>query len=236
MAIYALGDLHLSFKENKPMDIFGDNWKNHEEKISENWNNTIKDNDLVILSGDFSWAMHLKDTDEDFEYLNGLPGRKVMIKGNHDFWWSTLKSMNEFLEAHKIKNVEFIMNNAVEYNDTIIVGTRGWSLTESENSNKRLNRECLRLENSIQYALNNFGEGKEIICAMHYPPITKQMIEENKKSEYLEILKKYNIKICVYGHLHGRSHNEAVEGKIQGIQLKLTSCDYLDFKPYLIKI
>lgn len=234
MSIYAIADLHLSFNENKPMNIFGNNWDNHELKIEQNWKQQVKEDDLVLIPGDFSWAMHLKDTIKDFEFLNKLPGKKVILKGNHDYWWTTLKSMNDFLEENEFKNISFLFNNAIEYNNKIIVGTRGWAITETENSEKMKNRELLRLENSIIFAKNNFENSKEMICMMHYPPISKSMIERKEKSDYLELLKKYNIKKCIYGHLHGKAHKEAVEGNIEDVELKLVSCDYLDFKLQLI--
>ena len=126
MAIYTISDLHLSFGENKPMDVFGINWENHTEKIKENWINTVKENDLVILPGDFSWAMHLKDTYMDFEYLNSLPGKKILLKGNHDYWWTSLKKMKEYLEKNNFSNIDFLYNNSFEFENRIIVGTRGW--------------------------------------------------------------------------------------------------------------
>lgn len=235
MSIYTIGDLHLSFGVNKPMNIFGENWENHEDKIANNWTSTIKKDDLVILPGDFSWSMNLKNTLEDFKYLNKLPGTKLLIKGNHDYWWSTLGSMQKFLDEHQLKNIYFIMNNAFEFEEKIIVGTRGWSFGESDNSEKMKNRELIRLENSIKYALSNYDSKKEIICAMHYPPITKQMIEKKESSEYLQLLNNYSVKTCIYGHLHGKSHQEAVEGIIEGINLKLVSSDFLNFKPFLLR-
>lgn len=234
MSIYAIGDLHLSFINNKPMDIFGENWTNHEQKIEENWKKTIKEDDLVILPGDFSWAMKLNETGKDFEFINKLPGMKVLVKGNHDYWWTTLKSMNNFICENKYKNINFLINNAYEYQNYSIVGTRGWTFGNTDNSEKMYKRELIRLENSIQYALNNYGNNNEMICAMHYPPITKQMIEQGQKSEYLELMKKYNIKKCIYGHLHGKAHNEAIEKTIDGIELKLVSSDYLNFNLYKI--
>ena len=128
MSIYTIGDLHLSFKENKPMSIFGDNWEGHEEKIKKNWIENVKEDDLVVLPGDFSWSMYLKDTDKDFEYLNDLPGKKLLLKGNHDYWWTTITSMRKFLEQNEFKNIDFIYNNAYEFENCIIAGTRGWNL------------------------------------------------------------------------------------------------------------
>lgn len=256
MSIYAIGDLHLSFNTDKPMDIFGIAWENYEEKLKENWIKKIEPEDVVILPGDFSWAMKLEDTKKDFEYLNSLPGKKILSKGNHDYWWKTVKSMQEFIKECNFTNIEFLNNNAFIYENNIIIGTRGWAFTESENSIKMYNRETIRLENSIQYAIQlvknknskkeemsenldnikneNFVENYRIICALHYPPITKTMIENNIQSEYINIMKKYNIQTCIYGHLHGKSHNEAVEGIIEGVNLQLVSSDYLKFDPILI--
>ena len=240
MSIYAIGDLHLSLNKEKPMDIFGGNWKNHEQKIKENWKNTVQDNDLVILPGDFSWEMHLKDMYNDFAYLNELPGKKLLLKGNHDYWWTTLAKMREFLQENKFENIDFLYNNSYLFEDKIIAGTRGWALNDTENSDKMNHREEERLKLSLQSGVDNFGD-KEIICIMHYPPI----IEENKNdannqsknlkvSNYVQIMKDYNVKTCLYGHLHGESHKEAFEGIIEGINFKLVSSDYLDFKLYKV--
>ena len=240
MSIHAIGDLHLSLNREKPMDIFGGNWKNHEQKIKENWKNTVQDTDLVILPGDFSWEMHLKDMYNDFAYLNQLPGKKLLLKGNHDYWWTTLAKMREFLQENKFENIDFLYNNSYLFEDKIIAGTRGWALNDTENSDKMNHREEERLKLSLQSGVDNFGD-KEIICIMHYPPI----IEENKNdannqsknlkvSNYVQIMKDYNVKTCLYGHLHGESHKEAFEGIIEGINFKLVSSDYLDFKLYKV--
>lgn len=235
MSIYTIGDLHLSFKENKPMDIFGDNWENHEEKIKEYWIKKVKEEDLVVLTGDFSWAMYLNRTDEDFKYLNQLPGKKLLLKGNHDYWWTTLKSMRNFLEENNFENIDFIYNNSYEYEEVIIIGTRGWSLTDDSEDKKMIKREALRLELSIQDALNKYGNNREIIAFMHYPPINKTNIDKNETNEFIRIMQKYNIKQCYYGHLHGNSIEEAIEGQHFGIEFKLVSADGLDFKLLKIK-
>ena len=150
MAIYTIADLHLSFLKEKPMDIFGDNWENHAEKIKKNWIKKVKPEDTVILPGDFSWAMYLEDTALDFAYLNELPGTKILLKGNHDYWWSTLHKMEEFLEQQKFKNIYFLYNNSYLVEDKIIVGTRGWNILDTENDKKMIKRENARLELSIQ--------------------------------------------------------------------------------------
>ena len=228
MAIYTIGDLHLSFNDPKPMDIFGKNWENHEEKIKRDWISKVGKEDTVIHPGDFSWAMYLKDTVKDFDYLNSLPGKKIMLKGNHEYWWTTITNMKKFLNEHNFNNIDFIQNNSIEVENKVICGTRGWSLVnESEDEKRLIAREALRLELSIKSGLE---KNKEIIVFMHYPPIIKQ----NMDNEFTKVLKKYNIKKCYYAHLHGKSIPEAVEGNIQGIEFKLVSADALDFK--LLKI
>ena len=240
MSIYTIGDLHLSFHENKPMDIFGENWKGHEEKIKQDWINKVKNQDLVILPGDFSWSTYLKDTYEDFKYLNSLPGKKLLLKGNHDYWWTTLKSMRKFLEENDFQNIDFIFNNAYEFENYIFAGTRGWSQSEEENE-RFLNRETQRLEMSLKQAkeiqekrLQEENIKKEIIVFMHYPPITNNQIEANEATSFVRVMKEYGVNRCYYGHLHGIAIKEAVEREYLGIKFKLVSADGLDFK--LLKI
>ncbi len=232
MAIYVIADLHLSFNDPKPMSIFGTNWKNHEEKIKKDWISKVKNDDTVLLLGDFSWAMHLNETLKDFEYLNSLPGKKILLRGNHDYWWTTKTKMEKFIKESGFENIAFMQNDSIEIENKIFCGTRGWSLlnTETDNSRKIISRECIRLELSIQNALSKYQEGKEIIVCMHYPPILKTNIEKNEFSDFFRILKKYNIKKCFYGHLHGTSIKEALEGDVLGIELHLVSADGLDFK------
>lgn len=227
MSIYAIADLHLSFNESKPMDIFGDNWYKHEEKIKKDWIEKVNDDDLVILPGDFSWAMYLEDTYKDFEYINKLPGKKILLKGNHDYWWTTLKSMNNFIEENKFRNIEFLYNNSFIYENKIITGTRGWGLKE-KNNEKMINRELIRLELSLKDGIDKYGTEKEIITCMHYPPIIKE--DNYSTNKFINIMKQYNVKKCLYGHLHGKSHEEAIEGIIENIEFELVSADYLDFK------
>ena len=234
MSIFVIADLHLSFKNPKPMDIFGDNWTKHEENIKKDWNENVKEEDLVVLPGDFSWATYIEDTIPDFEYLNSLPGKKIMLKGNHDYWWTTVTSMRKFLKENEFQNIDFLYNNSFEYENKILCGTRGWSLVDEEIDEKLINRELGRLELSLQDGAKKAGENKEIIVFMHYPPITKNKILLEEEMKFIELMKKYNVKRCYYGHLHGNSIYDAIEGNIQGIELKLISADGLDFK--LIKI
>ena len=212
------------------MDIFGNNWTNHEEKIKKDWDQKVEKNDLVILPGDFSWAMYLKDTDEDFKYLNNMKGKKLLLKGNHDYWWSTVKKMREFLEENNFKDIDFLYNNSYEFENKIIVGTRGWAISENQEDIRIFKREALRLELSIKDGIEKYGKNKEMIAFTHYPPITKSTILSNELNDILRILMKYNIKKCYYGHLHGESIKEAVEGEYFGINFKLVSADSLDFK------
>ena len=236
MSIYIIGDLHLPFGVDKPMDIFGKQWEGYTEKLKEDWIKKVKPEDTVILAGDFSWATYLKDTYKDFEYLNSLPGKKIMLNGNHDYWWTTVKNMKKYLEENNFNNIDFLHNNSFCIEDKLIVGTRGWALLDTENSSKMIKREAQRLELSIKNAIKNYGEDKEIIAIMHYPPITRAKMknEYTYDSEFLEIMKKYNIKKCYYAHLHANSHKDAVEGTVEGIEFYLISGDYLEFSLKLI--
>ena len=229
MSIYAISDLHLSFNTDKPMNIFG--WNNYEGKIKEDWQKKVTDNDLVLLSGDFSWEMKIENTHKDFDFIKDLPGKKLLLKGNHDYWWNTLTNMRRFLSENNINNIDFIFNNSYEFENKIIAGTRGWNLIDTDEEDEKIRRrEALRLEMSIKAGLEKYGKDKEIIVCMHYPPITVNC----KKNIFTEILEKYNVSKCIYGHLHGKAQEEAVEGLANNIQYIMTSCDYTNFK--LIKI
>lgn len=232
MSIYVIGDLHLSFKNPKPMDIFGDNWENHEEKIRQDWLSKVKKEDTVVLAGDFSWAMKIEDALEDFKYIAELPGKKILLKGNHDYWWTTVTSMKKFLLQHNLENIDFLYNNSFEVEDKILCGTRGWSLLEdeSEEDKKIIDREVGRLKFSIQDGINKFGNSKEIIVFLHYPPITPSNILKNDTSPFIDVLKENKIRKCFYGHLHGFSIKDAVNGNINDVELKLISADGVDFK------
>ena len=234
MAIYVIEDLHLSFSQNKPMDIFGNNWENHAEKIRNNWIKKVKQDDYVILPGDFSWATYIEDTKLDFSYLNSLPGRKILLKGNHDYWWTTLASMRKFVKENEFENIDFLYNNSYLVEDKIIVGTRGWNILDSEDDKKMIKRETARLELSIKDGIQKYGSEREIIAFLHYPPITQNNLNKPENREFINMLKKYNIKRCYYGHLHGQSHKDAVTGIIDGIEYKLISADYLNFDLQLI--
>lgn len=234
MSIYIIGDLHLSFSTNKPMDIFGDNWEKHEEKIKNNWIQKVKEDDTVIVPGDFSWATYLEDTYKDFEYLNLLPGKKILLKGNHDYWWTTVTSMKKFLKESGFCNIDFLYNNSFYIENKIITGTRGWiNTSKSQEINKILKRENERLKLSIESGIKKYGDDKEIITFVHYPPFYKEPVSD--EINFIKTMKKYNVKKCYYGHLHGESHKEAIEGIIDDIEFKLVSSDYLNFDLIEIK-
>lgn len=223
MSIFAIADLHLSFQTNKPMNIFG--WEGYEKKIQENWVSKVKNEDLVLLPGDFSWGLYLNETVKDFEFINNLPGKKILLKGNHDYWWTTLTSMRKFLNERNFQNIDFLYNNSYLYEDKIIAGTRGWNIQDEKEDKKIQKREEIRLKISLDDGIKKYGTNKGIIVCMHYPPF---------ESNLIEIMKQYNVKTCIYGHLHGESHKKAICGKIDNIDFKLVSADYTEFD--LIKI
>lgn len=234
MAIYVIGDLHLYFSVDKPMDIFGNNWENHAEQIKKKWIEKVKEEDTVILPGDFSWATYLEDTYKDFEFLNALPGNKIMSKGNHDYWWTTVTSMKKFLKEKNFEKINFLYNNAFCIENKIITGTRGWINTwKSEENFKILKREKDRLKLSIESGIREFGNDKEIISFIHYPPFFKEKCIP-EEIDFIKLMNEYNIKKCYYAHLHSDSHKDAIEGTVDNIEFKLVSSDYLKFD--LLKI
>lgn len=232
MSIYAIADLHLSLNTDKPMDIFGTNWENHAEKIREDWIHKVKEEDTVLIPGDFSWETYLEDTYKDFEFLNSLPGRKILLKGNHDYWWTTLTNIKNYLKENNFNTIDILFNNSYEKENYIITGTRGWDYTKT-NERKIIEREIGRLELSLKDARNK-NENKDIIVCMHYPPISKNYLDNEFERKILYILKEYNVKKCIYGHLHGTSHAGAITGVKEGIEFILASADFLNFKLFKI--
>ena len=189
--LYTIGDLHLSFEAEKPMDVFGSGWTNYVSRIEKGFSSLSKD-DLCVICGDLSWSMSLEKSLEDFKFINNLPGKKIILKGNHDYWWSTVTSMRKYIKEKNFENIDFLINNSYEFENKIIVGTRGWALTEDAEDKRLTQREVARLELSIKSGIEQYGTEKEIIAFMHYPTITKN----NLNTEYIKILKKYNIKRC----------------------------------------
>lgn len=226
MSLFAIADTHLSFGTNKPMDTFG-GWENYTERLEKNWNNLIADNDYVIIAGDISWAMSFNELKADFDFINRLNGRKIILKGNHDYWWNTVKKMNEFLDENGFKTISFLYNNSFDFNGFSVCGSRGWLFdSEDAQDEKVLNREVMRLKMSLDSA-----NCDEKIVFLHYPPVTTN----EKCDEILELLKQYGIKKCYYGHLHGVAAKYAIDDRVEDIDFKLISADRLNFTPYLIK-
>ena len=225
MTLYAIGDLHLSLGADKPMDIFGGNWVGYLEKLKEGLS-VIQPQDTTVLLGDLSWALDLAEATADFGFIDAIPGRKIILKGNHDYWWSTASKFYKFCEENGFSNQFILNNNHYEYDGYAICGTRGWFFEEdrgSQHDEKVFKRELLRLEASLQSA----GELPKLVF-LHYPPKYKGY----ECKEILQLLEKYDVRRCFYGHLHGPSHALAMEGMWDGIDFKLVAADKLDFKPY----
>ncbi|MCX8131339.1 MAG: metallophosphoesterase [Clostridia bacterium] len=232
MAIYAISDLHLAFSIEKPMDIFGARWENYMEKIKTNWNDIVTDNDYVIIPGDISWATYLEQAYEDFKFIDGLPGRKLISKGNHDYWWTTMNKLEQFLNSNCFSTISFMHNNSFEIEGKVVCGTRGWKCPGDDDfsaeDRKIFSRELQRLDLSLKSASS--GNSGEIIVALHYPPFNSKW----EISEFVTVMKSYNVKVCLYGHIHGEACKHAAEGVIEEISFKFISSDYLNFKPLRI--
>lgn len=227
MSLYAIGDLHLCLGVPKPMDIFGGNWVGYMDKLSEGLS-VIGPQDTTVLLGDISWALDLDQATEDFSWIDRIPGRKIILKGNHDYWWSTVAKFNKFCETNGFANQFILNNNHFEYDGWAICGTRGW-FYEEEKSNqhdeKVFRRELIRLETSLASA----GDLPKIVF-LHYPPKYKGY----ECTEILDLFKKYQVRRCYYGHLHGPSHGLALEGLWDGTDYRLVSADYLNFQPFKV--
>lgn len=231
MALYSIADLHLPLGIDKPMDIFGARWENYVERLADNWQSKISRNDTVVMPGDFSWATYLEQSYKDFEFLNKLNGRKILLKGNHDYWWTTMNKLGEFIAGNGFESIFFLHNNSFMYDDTAICGTRGWIHPAwdsfGEEDKKIFDREVLRLELSLKSAEKH----NEIYVFTHYPPRSGKL----ETNAFVEMMEAYEVKKCIYGHLHGTAHKNAVEENIGGIEYRLVSSDYLNFNPVLLK-
>ncbi len=230
MSLFAIGDLHLCYGvPDKTMNIFY-GWDNYQELIRKNWLENIGEKDMVVLAGDISWGMSLQQARADFEFINDLPGTKIIIKGNHDYWWTTKKKMDDFLEAEGFNTIKILHNNCYEYDSVYAVcGTRGWvNIPGEKQDEKILSREVQRLEASIKAAVE---KNLEPLVFLHYPPI----FSGNFNYDILDLLYRYKVKICCYGHIHGgHGHNLCVKGVYDDIDFHLISGDYLHFSPQKI--
>lgn len=225
MGLFAIADLHFGFSVNKPMSIFGANWEGHSERIIENWRREVGKEDTVLIPGDISWAMKEEDAVADLQVIQGLPGRKIFLEGNHDYWWKSASRLERNFEG-----MRFLKNDCDLYENLYICGSRGWLCpndTRFTAQDQRLyEREQIRLRLSLDSAMRKGAE--EILLMMHFPPVN----DRQENSAFLEIIREYPIRQVVYGHLHGRpSHESGIKGERDGIVYHLVSADYLNFCP-----
>lgn len=229
--IFAIADLHLDITKEKDMSVFGGNWDGYEEKIFSKWNNIVSKDDLVLIPGDISWAMKIEDALLDLNRIDKLNGKKIILKGNHDYWWSSLKKLNDL----ELETISFLQNNSFTYNNISVVGTRGWESRDykdfDDNDEKIFLRELHRLELSIKDAIKK-NKDNELIAIMHFPPFDKNL----KPNEFEDIFKKYNIKTVIYGHIHGKKAFEMPQGIVNEINYYCVSGDLINFEPVAINI
>ena len=224
MALYAIADLHLSLGEEKPMDIFR-GWTNYIDRLTRNWTALVQPADTVVVAGDVSWAMSLDGARTDFAFLDRLPGRKLLLKGNHDYWWNTRRKMDAFLAEQGFDSIRILHNSAERYGPWALCGSRGWFFdAEADADKKVLLREVGRLQASIDAGR---ALGGEPLAFLHYPPVTAAA----RCDEMMDALHRNGITRCWYGHLHGPSIRRAVQGVVEGIEFRLVSCDAADFTP-----
>ena len=224
MALYTIGDLHLAQGKDKPMTVFGDNWSDHAEKLRQGFSK-LNSEDVTVICGDLSWGMGIEDTREDFLFIDSLPGRKIILKGNHDYWWSTAARARRFFAENGIETIDILYNNALPYGDLALCGTRGWFYEEEkdgEHDKKIMLREIGRLEASLKAA----GEREKLVF-LHYPPL----YQHYRCEEILSLLEEYRVRLCCYGHIHGKGCRYAFNGWQGGTEYKLVSADHVNFEP-----
>ena len=231
MKIFTISDLHLPLGIDKPMDVFGEKWNNYVERIRENWQAKIGKDDVVVLGGDFSWATYLEQAKKDFDYLEGLNGKKILLKGNHDYWWTTAQKLKNYVSDNGYSSIIFLHNNHYKIGNIGICGTRGWvcdNLTGSDDR-KIYDREVLRLKMSLDSAVNNGC--KRLIAFTHYPPFKMNGFD----TEFTKTVEEYGAEKCIYGHLHGHIQSKSFNGTHNGVEYMLVSADYIGFSPVLIE-
>ena len=240
MSVFAISDLHLSTltSTNKSMEVFGRRWEGYMTRLENNWRRVVTDRDTVIVPGDISWAISLDEARSDLKFLDSLPGKKILGKGNHDFWWTSMKKHREFFVENEISSIEFLYNNALDLGDFIAAGTRGWFFDEDAMTAKNgadfekiLNREVLRLKASLDEAkrLSDAAGGKEIIAFMHFPPYRAGRAVE----PFIDLLLEYGITRVYFGHIHG-AYSDPPKESYRGIDFTIISADYLSFIPKII--
>ena len=224
MALYAIGDTHLSLGSDKSMEVFGGGWENYVEKLRDGFAQ-VNDTDTVVLCGDLSWGMSLEEAKRDLAFLDReLPGEKWLLKGNHDYWWNTASKMNAFFQENDFQHLHILHNNCTFYQGIALCGTRGWfyEAGAAPQSGKVFRREVMRLEASLKAG----GEGEKL-CFLHYPPLYRGY----RCPEIIELLERYQVQLCCYGHLHGPSHRLALEGEYGTVRYALVAADYIGFRP-----
>lgn len=229
MALYVMGDLHLSLTSDKPMDVFGSKWADHARRLRDGFS-PLTETDTTVLCGDLSWGMSLEEAGEDLRFIDALPGRKIILKGNHDYWWTTAAKMQAFFDRLGIRSIEILHNNCRLYGEIALCGTRGWFFEEESggaHDRKIMNREVMRLEASLKAA----GD-REKLCFLHYPP---RYGADYVCREITELLSAYGVRECYYGHLHGPGQKGAVQGWKEGVHYQMVSADYLGFEPRRIR-
>ena len=230
MKIFAISDLHLSNSCDKPMDIFGGNWEGYTDKIIENWKAKVSEEDVVLIAGDISWAMKLDEAKADLEWIDNLPGKKIIIKGNHEYWWKSISSVREILP----QSVMAIQNDSVRLGDYVFCGTRGWTVPEKDKELepedlKIYKREIERLKLTLMHANNLRRKGDKLIVMIHFPPFNM----DKEKSGFIELFENYSVDVVVFGHLHGYTKCDKIT-EINGVKYYFTSCDHINNEPVLI--
>ena len=228
MDIYAISDLHLALSVDKPMDIFGGKWDNYMDKLKNNWNNLVCDEDYVLIPGDISWATYLQDAKLDFDFINNLNGNKIISKGNHDYWWTTMNKLEKYISENGFNSIKFLNNNSTRIGDIVVCATRGWKCPSEEDFTKEdekiYNREVVRLRLSLESVKD---EDCEKYVMIHFPPFNGK----KEMNELIELMNEHEVKNCLYGHLHGKAFENAFYGELYGINFDLVSADYLEFCP-----
>ena len=227
MRLFAIGDLHMSGGDEKPMDVFGPQWDRHFDRIRENWQSAVHEEDVVLIPGDISWAMQLKDAEPDLREIGKLPGRKILCKGNHDYWWNSISQVRSVLPG----SITALQHSAADLGEAVVCGTRGWLIPAqdqplSEQDEKIYFREAERLRMALEQG-REMAEGRPMLAMMHYPPL----LLNQRKSLFTELMEEYGVVCAIYGHLHGAGIQAGFTGEHQGIRYYLVSCDSIDFKP-----
>lgn len=231
MALYAISDLHLSHGTNKPMDVFGANWEGYVSKIKDNWERMISETDTVLIPGDVSWAMNISEAYEDFLFIDKLPGTKIILKGNHDYWWDTVTKINKFFYLHNISSIKLLHNNSYIVDDISVFGTRGWLLPTNADFSTHDQKIYDREKERLRISFDSCTEAKKRkVVMMHYPPFGRTGIS----TEFTDIIKASGAKLCIFGHIHSENDAAFYNRSINDVEYMLVSCDHLDFIPVII--